>query len=239
MYSHHTSNYPGRMGPPPVPTLPFPVDPRLEQYPHSVSHNSSNMTVDRSNQSGLAYSDPALVLSSSGDLGILPAPTHGDPEPNPLLRFYADQGPWNSQAVAGPEGTQVFGPGMVSHERARASHAFASYREAPRSDPGSHLTGRPSDSGYASRSVLSVDNPDQVQENQSLPGDLNSLHVQQPEPRTRELSAGDQQDTRSTYSWSNDPRDLTNSTTPICDFPNCGAVCKSQSDFKYGNLPWL
>lgn len=224
------------MGPPPVPTSPFAVDPRLEQYPHPLSNNTR---ADRNNPSGLGYPDRALVPSSSGDLGILPAPTPGDPEPNPLLRFWADPGPWNSQAVAGVEGTQAFGAGMISHERGRANSAFGLYREPPKSDPGSHLTGRPSDSGYASKSVLSAVYSDQGQENQSLPGDLSSLHVQQPESRTGDYLAEDQQDTRSTYSWSNDPRELTTSTAPTCDYQNCGVVCKSQSDYKYGILASL
>lgn len=239
MYLNHASNYTGRMGPPPVPTSPFPVDPRLEQFPHSVSRNPNNIRADRSNQSGLAFSDRALVSSSSGDLSIPPAPMPGDPEPNALLRFWADQGPWNSQAVAGPEGPQVYGAGMMSHERGRAHPAFVSYREPPKSDPGSHFTGRPSDSGYASKSVLSADYPDQGEENQSLPGDLSSLHVQQPGSRTREYSAGDQQDARSTYSRSNDPRDLTTSTAPTCEYPTSGAVCKSKSDYKYEISPRL
>ena len=233
MYSNHTSNYTGRMGPPPVPTSSFPVDPRIEQYPHLLSRNGNNIRADRSNQSGLAFSDRALVSGSSGDLSIPPAPMTGDPEPNALLRFWSDQGPWNSQAVAGPQGAQLYEAGLMSHERGRVHPAFVSYREPPKSDPGSHFTGRPSDSGYASKSVLSADYPDQAEENQSLPEDLSSLRVEQAGSRTREYSTGDQQDARSTYSWSNEPRDLNTSTASTCEYPSCGAVCKNQADYKY------
>ena len=83
------------------------------------------------------------------------------------------------EADATARNKQEEGAGLMLHERGRVHPAFVTYSEPQKSDPGSHFTGRPSDSGYASNSVLSADYPDQAEENQSLPEDLSSLRVEQ------------------------------------------------------------
>ena len=64
---------------------------------------------------------------SSGNLSIPPAPTPGNPEPNAILRFWNDQGPWKSRAFPSIDGTPLYGPGLRSHEPGRVNPASVSY----------------------------------------------------------------------------------------------------------------
>ena len=226
-----SSNYAGRMGPPPTP-----LDPRLEKYPQSGIPTSHGVKNGHANASAARYQDRAY---SSGSLdaisrGALSSPSPGDQEAHPLLRFWNESGPWNSEEAAGGEVPQPLLDGVISPERIARPLAFVQYREPAKSDPGSHFTSRHSDSGYATKSVLSADYQDQSQENQSSPGDVSGLQLQS-EPRFQEYLNGEPRDVQATTydSWSNGRRELTTSLLPICECADCGLTCKSQSEYKY------
>ena len=230
----NSPSYAGRMGPPPIP-----LDPRLEKYSQSRISTSHGVRHDHGSSGVARYQDRAY---SSGNLdaisrGALSSPSPGDQEANPLLRFWAESGPWNSQAAAGGEVPQPLADGIVSQDRIARPLAFVQYREPAKSDPGSHFTSRHSDSGYATKSVLSADYQDQIQENQSSPGDVSGLQLQS-EPRFQEYLNGEPRDVQATPydSWSNGHREPTTSLLPVCESADCELNCKSQPEYKYSIL---
>ncbi|MCJ1439376.1 hypothetical protein MMC27_008768 [Xylographa pallens] len=171
---------------------------------------------------------------------MLPAPRPGDQEADPLLRFWATDGPWNPQAITGGTGNQALMRDISLQDRAVRPHgSFAPFREPARSDPGSHFTGRgPSDSGYATksqvtRSVVSADYRDQSQENHSLAGGVYGIQIQ-PEGAPHDYSYHDSQDTHSIgyENLSNDPRETANTLSSAYECQDCRITCKNQSDYK-------
>ena len=226
--------YASRMGPPPIP-----LDPRLEKYSQSRMSMSYGVRNDHGNAGVARYQDRAY---SSGDLdaisrGALSSQSPGDQEAHPLLRFWADPGPWNSQAAAGGEVSQPLADGIMSQDRVARPPAFSQYREPPKSDPGSHFTGRHSDSGYATKSVLSAEYQDQSQDNQSSSGDVSGLQLQS-EPRFQEYLNGEPKDVQEVAydRWGNGGREPTTSLVPVCESADCGPNCKNQSQPKYSIL---
>ena len=230
------------MAPPPAP-----LDPRLDPWPRSVmpvmpSPNPSRS--DRVSHNGHRYHDRDFLSNTPGDLDLsrvmLPAPRPGDQEADPLLRFWATDGPWTPQAITGGTGNQALRRDISLQDRAVRPHgSFAPYREPARSDPGSHFTGRgPSDSGYATksqvtRSVVSADYRDQSQENYSLAGGVYGIQIQ-PEGAPHDYSYRDSQDTRSIgyENLSNDPQEIANTLSLAYECQDCRITCKNQSDYK-------
>lgn len=235
-YTNH-QNRPGRMAPPPIP-----LDPQL--WPRSAMPSSNGLRIDRTLQNGYRLQERGFLSSPTGGLDtisrtLLPFPRPGDQEADPLLRFWATPGPWNSQAIGGGESVQTSPQEIqLQEDYARARGSIGSYREPARSDPGSHLTGRPSDSGYATKSnvtksVVSTDYQNNTQETQSLAGGVHGMQIR-PDALSRDYFQRDTQDTHSlSYeTWSNDPRDTAAITSPSCECPECGVACKNQSDYK-------
>ncbi|MCJ1479269.1 hypothetical protein MMC13_007954 [Lambiella insularis] len=238
IYPHQPSRS-GRMAPPPMP-----LDPQL--WSRSAMSSANAVRSDRTVQDGHRLHERGFLSTSPAGGGLdtisramLPVPRPGDQEADPLLRFWATPGPWNSQAIGGGDGVQTDLQDIRSQEAfARARGAIGPYREPARSDPGSHLTGRPSDSGYATKSnvtksVVSTDYQNNTQETQSLAGVVRGVQIR-PETLSHEYFHTDAQDSHSlSYeSWSNDPRDAAATSSAQCECPECGAACKNQSDYK-------
>ena len=184
-YKQHRTP-PGNMGPPPPP-----VDPALDPWNSANVPLSPGIGLDHLLHPNLGLQNRSPSSGSLGELNTfpsdlqLPSMKQNDLQSDPLLRFWADPGPWNSQRVGGEPSHSPMNQGyMGSYGRDPRPEAFlGQYRPAPRSDLGSSTTGRhPVDSGYesrsfATRSVHSADPREQSQGCQSLAGDVGEMQM--------------------------------------------------------------
>ncbi len=176
----------GNMGPPPPP-----VDPALDSWNSSTVPLSPGIGLDHLLPPNLGLQDRSTSSGTPGDLNNfpsdlqLPSMKQTDLQSDPLLRFWADPGPWNSQRIGGePSHSPMNHKYIGSYGRDPRPNAFlGQYRPSPRSDLGSSTTERYHvDSGYESRSLAtrsmhSADPRDQSQGCQSLAGDVNEMQL--------------------------------------------------------------
>ena len=174
------------MGPPPPP-----IDPALDPWNSTNVPLSPGIGLDHLLPPNLGLQDRPTSSGTSGDPNSfppdlqLPSMKQNDLQSDPLLRFWADPGPWNHQRVVGEPSQPPMNQKYVgSYERdTRPNDFFGQYRPSPRSDLGSSTTGRyPVDSGYesrslATRSVHSADPRDQSQGCQSIAGDIGEMQL--------------------------------------------------------------
>ena len=149
------------------------------------------------------------------------------------------QAPWIPPGLQDGDARHTVPRYMTAREPVPRPHGpFSSYREPPRSDPGSYHTGRHlSDSGYGTRTCFAVSVPsaeyeERSQGNPSVADDLGGMDLQMEE--MQELRNNNSQDTaligikdlESIAPQSSHPPSL------VCAHENCGTVCRNQSDLK-------
>ena len=175
----------GNMGPPPPP-----IDPALDSWNYTNVPLSPGIGLDHLLPPNLGLQDRSISSGTSGDRNSfpsdlqLPSMKQNESQSDPLLRFWSDPGPWNSQRVGGepshlPMNQKYIGP------YGRDPRSTAQYRQPPRSDLGSSTTERYlGDSGYESKSLAtrsepSADPRDQSQGCPSIAGDVSEMHLYQ------------------------------------------------------------
>ncbi|KAL8902548.1 MAG: hypothetical protein Q9207_004604 [Kuettlingeria erythrocarpa] len=165
-------------------------------------------------------------------------------EPNPLLRFWTEPGPWNAQRIAGdprqaPANPQTLGFGDPMR---RNSHALQYEYRSPRSDIGSSTTGRnPLDSGYGgSRSLAtsapSVDQFDQGRSCHSLSGDVQDYHLDS-EYTYQDTSGRNRPSPHLQYSSADNIAGDAAQPSAVtfelaCQYPHCDVISKNQSEHR-------
>ncbi|KAL8652327.1 MAG: hypothetical protein Q9210_002749 [Variospora velana] len=165
-------------------------------------------------------------------------------EPDPLLRFWNEPGPWNPQRIGGevrqtPATTHFTSYGDPTR---RSPHALPYDYRSPRSEVGSSTTGRlPMDSGYggsrslATASARSVDHFDQTRSCHSISGDVQDFHLY-PGEIYQEPPVGNGPSPNPQYSSTNvtlDPAQQTAVSFELaCQYPSCCAVSKNQSEYR-------
>lgn len=124
---------------------------------------------------------PREILEPTGRTG------ESESEPNPMCRFWAGEGPWTPQRVDGV-GQGPSAPRYTTPREpiVRPGGHFGGIRDPVQSDPGSYLTDRNTDSGYATKShltssVISGEYPDRSHETHSLAGEINGMQLHQHE----------------------------------------------------------
>ena len=234
------------MGPPPPP-----IDPALDPWNSATVPLSPGIGLDHLLPPNLGLQNRSPSSGTSGDYNSfpsdlqLPSMKQTDLQSDPLLRFWADPGPWNSQRIAGepnhpPMNQRYPGP----YGRDPRSNAFlGQYRPAPRSDLGSSTTGRhPVDSGYESRSLAtrslhSADPREQSQGCQSLAGDIGEMQLYPnqdnmyhgalpPPPIPPEIQY-------SGFEFSNDVLQDGPMFPLTCPVPDCNSTSKNSSEHRY------
>lgn len=227
------------MAPPPIP-----IDPAIDSWKSSTVALSPGLSLDHLLQSPLKLAD-RLTLSAQPSLENLsqdvqlPAMKQNPTDPDPLLRFWQDPGPWNSQHPRQSPGN----PRFVSFDDSmrRNYPAITHNPRSPGSEVGSSATGRyHPDSGYgtqrlATPSTRSIDQLDHGQSGQSLPGDAHGFHTFS-DDGYQEASVRSDPSPHTHYS----PMDILgdhaqHSTVNFelaCSYQNCGTISKNQSEYR-------
>lgn len=231
----------GGMPPPPVP-----IDPAIDTWRPSTITISPTLGLDnllhcppvvpdRLNHSNLSNLDP---LSHQVHL---PAMRDTSTEPNPLVRFWNDRGPWDPQRIGGDPGQTHMNPPFPYPDHRMPRDAFYDYR-SPRSEVGSSNTGRyPLDSGYGgsqslpTKSIRGADQVDRSPSRQSIAGEVRDLHYYPgdgyPDPSARGVTSPNTQ--YSPMDASNDtPRPAPVTFDLICQQPGCEFVSKNLSEHR-------
>ncbi|KAL8755598.1 MAG: hypothetical protein Q9199_003535 [Rusavskia elegans] len=165
-------------------------------------------------------------------------------EPDPLLRFWNETGPWTSQRLSGDPGHTPTNPQFThfDHRMPRHGHALQYEYRSPRSDVGSSTTGRyPLDSGYGgsrslgTKSVRSADQLDQSPSSQSVAGDVRDLPFYREgnfqDPSARSVTSPNPQ--YSSMDVSNDaPQSPTMGFDLTCQYQSCNTVSKNHSEHR-------
>ncbi|KAL8690297.1 MAG: hypothetical protein Q9224_004438 [Gallowayella concinna] len=235
-----------------MPPPPVPIDPAIDTWRPTTTAISPTLGLDnllqslpappaRWNHSSLSNLD-SLSLSQEVQL---PAMRHAPTEPDPLLRFYNDQGPWNSQQIGGDPGHTHMNPQFPSFESQmpRDVHPMLYHYRSPRSEVGSSTTGRyPFDSGYggsksfATKSVRSADQVDQSPSRRSAGGEIRDHHSYHGDSY-QDLSPRSIASPNTQYS-SMDPVSDDLPQPPMvtfdltCQYTNCGATSKNHSEHR-------
>ena len=149
-------------------------------------------------------------------------------EPNPIRRFCGDPAPpWNPQQVSGNLGPE----GMEETVYITSSSRFHDHPGSPQSVVSSNRTGRPGDSGYGTRSVMSESARGQSEGCQSIAGDFKTLHVYQG-PNSYDSNPVFSQDPQ--YVSGRVPYEEVGSGYPMkCQYQGCEKESKNHSDYKY------
>lgn len=235
----------GRMAPPPVP-----IDPAIDTWRPSSIAISHTTGFDNLLPLSLGLPDrlnpchPSDQASPAHEVH-LPAMKQTAPEPDPLLRFWNETGPWNSQRLSGDPGHAPMNPQFphFHHRMPRNGHALQYEYRSPRSDVGSSTTGRyPFDSGYGgsrslgTKSVRSADQLDQSPSSQSAAGDVRDLHLCQ-EGNFQDALARSATSPNPQYSSmdvSNDaPQSPAMAFDMTCQYPNCNTISKNHSEHRW------
>lgn len=239
-YNHRPAR--GGMAPPPIP-----VDPAIDSWRSSNPALSPGLGLDNLLPFSPKSSD-RLSLPSQSNLDTypqelqLPAMKQNHAEPNPLLRFWTEPGPWNAQRIAGdprqaPANPQALGFGDPMR---RNAHTLQYEYRSPRSDIGSSTTGRnPLDSGYGgSRSLAtsapSVDQFDQSRSCHSLSGDVQDYHLDS-EYGYQDTSGRNRPSPHLQYSSADNIAGDTAQPSAVtfelaCQYPHCDVISKNQSE---------
>ncbi|KAI4182512.1 MAG: hypothetical protein LQ348_004834 [Seirophora lacunosa] len=236
------------MAPPPVP-----VDPAIHSWRPSNTAVSPGLALDCLLQLPPRYSDRQNLPGRSNLDAFprelqLPAMKQNPAEPDPLMRFWNEPGPWTSQRIGGevrqtPAHTHFTGFGDPTR---RSPHALPYDFPSPPSEVGSSTTGRhPLDSGYggsrslATTSARSVDHFDQSRSCQSISGDVQDFHLY-PEEVYQESSAGHGPSPHPQHSSTDAPRDPAPQPSVAfdlaCQYPSCGVISKNHSEFRKHGL---
>lgn len=233
----------GGMAPPPIP-----VDPAIDSWRSSNPALSPGLGLDNLLQFSPRSSD-RLSLPSQSNLDAcpqelqLPAMKQNPTEPNPLLRFWTEPGPWNPQRIAGDPRQVPATPQSLDFgdPMRRNSHALQYEYRSPRSEIGSSTTGRnPLDSGYGgSRSLAtsapSVDQFDQGRSCHSISGDVQDYHLDS-EYAYQDSSARNRPSPHLQYSSADVASDTAHPSAVTfelaCHYSHCGLISKNQSEYR-------
>lgn len=235
----------GGMAPPPVP-----VDPAIDSWRPSNAGVSPGLGLDNLLQFSPKSFDRLSLLSQSNlDTTFpqelqLPAMKQNPNEPNPLMRFWTEPGPWNPHRISGdprqvPTNPQFAGFGDSMR---RNTPALQYDYRSPRSEIGSSTTGgHPLDSGYggskslATTSARSVDQFDQSRSCQSISGDVQDFHLYS-EDSYQDIPARNRLSSHPQYSSVDvacEPAQQSGVTFElVCRYPNCGAMSKNHSEYR-------
>ncbi|KAL8721149.1 MAG: hypothetical protein Q9225_002107 [Loekoesia sp. 1 TL-2023] len=232
------------MAPPPIP-----VDPAIDSWRSSNIALSPGLSLDN-----LIQSSPRLAdrqnLSGQSNLDNfsqdvqLPAMKQHPTDPDPLLRFWNDTGPWNSQRVGVDPGQASSHPRFATFgDQMRRNFPAMPYDyRSPRSEIGSSTTGRyPVDSGYggskslATPSARSVDQLDHGQSGLSISGDVHDFHPFAEDRYQDSLvrngpSPHDQYSSMDVLGDNGQPTAVTFELA--CSYQNCGTISKNQSEHR-------
>ncbi|KAL8946991.1 MAG: hypothetical protein Q9222_006681 [Ikaeria aurantiellina] len=231
----------GGMAPPPTP-----IDPALDSWKASSTTLSPGLDPlpsspgpsSRASLSGLSNLD-SLAREIQ-----LPAMKQNPAEPDPLLRFWNEPGPWNSQRIGGGSSQTSMVPQYAgyNHQMPRPVKPMHYGYGSPRSDVGSSTTGRYFvDSGYegsrsmATKSVRSADNVDQGQPCPSISGEVHDLHLYSRDsypdhPAPSAVSPNSQYHPMDPLS--DDTHQATVTFDLTCPYANCGATSKNHSEHR-------
>ena len=231
----------GRMNPPLLP--PGPLSSRLDGTFRTATIPSNGMGSESSLCPGYVEDSSRCYMPPNGydalPPSVLSSSSQARHENDPLVRFWSESGPWIPPGLQAGDMRHTVPRYKTNRELVPRPHAsFSSFREPPRSDPGSYHTGRHlSDSGYGTRShfppsVPSAEYGDRSQGNPSLADDLGVMDLQMDD--MPELRDDNSQDTaligikgsESIVQESAHPPSL------LCDDGSCGTICKNQSDLK-------
>ncbi|KAL8811455.1 MAG: hypothetical protein Q9200_001775 [Gallowayella weberi] len=232
-----------------MPPPPVPIDPAIDTWRPSTITVSPTLGLEN-----LLHSPPAppgrLNHSSLSNLDSLsqevqlPAMRRPLTEPDPLLRFWNDQGPWDPQRIGGGGHTHM-NPHFPGFENPmpRDPHPMLYHYRSPRSEVGSSTTGRyPLDSGYgeskslATKSVRSADQVDQSPSCRSAGGDVQdyqSYHGDNYQDLSPHSVASPITQYSSMDPGSDDlPQPPVVTFDPTCQYANCGVISKNQSEHR-------
>lgn len=232
------------MAPPPVP-----IDPVIDTWRPSTSAISPPTGFDNLLPLSLVLPDRLNPCNPSDPSSLahevhLPAMKQTPAEPDPLLRFWNETGPWNSQRLSGDPGHTPMNPQFphFDHRMPRHGHALQYEYRSPMSDVGSSTTGRyPFDSGYGgsrslgTKSVRSADQLDQSPSSQSVAGDVRDLPFYREgnfqDPSARSVTSPNPQ--YSSMEVSNDaPQSPTLAFDLTCQYQSCNTVSKNHSEHR-------
>lgn len=232
----------GGMAPPPIP-----VDPVIDSWGPSNTAISSGIGLDNLLQFSPRPPDrfnlprQNNIESFSHELQ-LPAMRQNSTEPNPLIRFWNEPGPWNPQRIGGDQSHTPTNARFPSFDDPihRNPHALQYGYPSARSEVDSSFTGRPRlDSGYggsrslATTSAGSVDQFDQSRFCQSISGDVRDVHLYSGD-RFQDTSTPNGPSPPTQYA----PMDVRSDTVQqnavtlelVCPYAGCGTISKNQSE---------
>ena len=233
-----------------MPPPPIPVDPALDPWNTTNIALSPGIGLDHLLQPPAGLPERHNYSGTHGTMDPfpqdvqLPSMRQSDMDSNPLLRFYNESGPWNSQRIAG-DSSQASMPPRYSAPYGRVNRPSVSsqppYRDA-RSDLGSSTTGRnPHDSGYDSKSIAtkSARSTEHVHSQgcPSLVGDVNEMQIY-PEEQLQVIGNAHvpdlPQEVAYTFEMPSDVSGEAPATLPMtCDYPECNNMeLKNQSDHR-------
>ena len=231
----------GRMNPPLLPQVP--LSSRLDGTFRKATISSTGMGSESSLCPGYPEDSSRCYMPPNGydtlPPSVLSSSSQARHENDPLVRFWSETGPWIPQGLQDGDMRHTVPRYKTNRELVPRPHAsFSSYREPPRSDPGSYHTGRHlSDSGYGTRSyfppsVPSAEYGDRSQGNPSLADDLGGIDLQMDE--MQELRDDNSQDTAliGIKDLDSIAQESTHPPALVCDNESCGTICKNQSDLK-------
>lgn len=171
----------------------------------------------------------------------------GSSDPNPLVRFYNDPGPWTSQRIEPSAPAPMGSRGSTWDEHmSQQNGAFQHYREIARSEVESSVTGRqPSDSGYgrsfATTSVLSADPVDQNQECRGVTSGIGYMQMY-PENTPRDYIAGEPQSSQppAFETPADVPEPQSSALQSLrCSWEGCLTTSKNQSEHRCAHVVCL
>lgn len=222
-----------------------PIDPSLDLcYATNGPISSSSDLVPSSSVRQVRVAQARIPGPSDSTYRTMPNQTLGSSEANPLLRFYNDPGPWNSQRIEPPAPAPVGSRNSTWDEHiSQPTGSFQQYRETARSEVESSATGRQtSDSGhgrsYATKSVLSADPADPCQECRSVTSQIGYMQMY-PEHSSREYIAGQSQTSQlPSFSIQDDITESQSSALQSlrCDWKGCEVTSKNQSEHRCAHI---
>ncbi|KAL8781312.1 MAG: hypothetical protein Q9213_006061 [Squamulea squamosa] len=232
-----------------MPPPPIPIDPAIDTWRPSNTVISPTLGLDHLLQSSPIPPD-RLQPCNPSDLTTLahevhlPAMKQAPTDPNPLLRFWNDPGPWTSQRISADPGLSPMNPqyAQFDYRTPRNASALQYDHHSPRSDIGSSTTGRyPFDSGYggsrslATKSVRSADHVDQSPSCQSVAGDVHDLNLYHSD-NIQDPSAASATSPHPQFASMDSSNDAPPSPTLTfdltCHYQSCGVISKNQSEHR-------
>ena len=226
-------------------TTQSPIDPSLDLRYARNSPLSPRSNLLRSNSVHQAQAARAMIPGPSDSLyQTMPTQLLGSSEANPLVRFYNDPGPWNSQRIEASAPAPMGSRNSTWDEHmSQPNGSFQQYRDPARSEVESSVTGRQlSDSGYgrsyATKSALSADPVDQNQECRSVTSQIGYMQMY-PEQSPRDYMADDTQNSQPPAFGIQDdgPEPQSSALQSLrCNWDGCDTTSKNQSEHRCAHV---